>query len=900
MMTIGALSFIAPWALLGLLALPALWWLLRIIPPAPRRIRFPAIRLIMRLVNPEESSAKTPLWLVILRFALVAAVIVTAAHPVLNATNQVDGRGPLVLVVDDGWAAARNWDARRTTLGNLIDQAERDSRAVALVTTAPSASAGRLAVSFMSAGEARERAQALQPKPWPVDRGATEILLADIDARGSAQVVWLSNGMEMGSADDFAAALRRIGTLTVFADLPGALPTVLLPPNADREGLAVTAMRASNGERKSYTIRARDEDGAVLTRRELTIESDEREGTLRLDLPVEIRNRLDQLEIEGQNTAAAVVLVDERWRRRPVGLISDLRRGADQPLLDELFYLGRALDPFTEVRTGPIEDLLKRELSLMVLADPGRLTGTDRTALTQWIETGGVAVRFAGPRLAGDTDSLLPVKLRDGDRELGGALSWTKPATMATFDETSPFAGLTIPKDIRIRRQVLAQPSVDLADKTWARLADGTPLVTAEKMGDGWLVFVHVTANPQWSNLPLSGLFVEMLQQLVQLGRGVAAEGENRVLAPLRSVNGFGHLTSPLPGAQAIAAKDLPSAEPGPTTPPGFYGDETARRAFNLSTSLGALTPIASLGPGVSVQAYEGSRETDMRPWVLTLALLIAIADVVASLALRGLFVFNRAAAAAGLVLLAVAPALAQSGPAATPSLGNADAALNVRLAYIETGDPEIDEATHAGLRGLSFIANSRTAAELAEPMAVDPSTDELAFFPLIYWPVTANAPVIPPTAAARVNTYLKRGGTILFDTRDEGGGNYVGNRLQIMARHLDIPALVQVPSDHVLTKAYYLLREFPGRWTGGLVWIEREGLRVNDGVSSVIVGSHDWAGAWAIDQGNKPLYPVVPGGERQRELAYRFGINLVMYALTGNYKADQVHLPAILERLGQ
>ena len=67
-----------------------------------------------------------------------------------------------------------------------------------------------------------------------------------------------------------------------------------------------------------------------------------------------------------------------------------------------------------------------------------------------------------------------------------------------------------------------------------------------------------------------------------------------------------------------------------------------------------------------------------------------------------------------------------------------------------------------------------------------------------------------------------------------------------------------------------------------------------------MIVGGNDWAAAWAVDDSNRPLYSVEPGGERQREIAYRFGINLVMYTLTGNYKADQVHAPALIERLGQ
>ena len=110
----------------------------------------------------------------------------------------------------------------------------------------------------------------------------------------------------------------------------------------------------------------------------------------------------------------------------------------------------------------------------------------------------------------------------------------------------------------------------------------------------------------------------------------------------------------------------------------------------------------------------------------------------------------------------------------------------------------------------------------------------------------------------------------------------------------------LSAPPDHVLTRAFYLVQDFPGRWTGGQLWVERHEGGVNDGVSSLIIGSHDWAAAWALDDRRRPMFAVVPGGERQREYAFRFGINLAMYAMTGNYKADQVHLPAILERLGQ
>jgi hypothetical protein len=146
--------------------------------------------------------------------------------------------------------------------------------------------------------------------------------------------------------------------------------------------------------------------------------------------------------------------------------------------------------------------------------------------------------------------------------------------------------------------------------------------------------------------------------------------------------------------------------------------------------------------------------------------------------------------------------------------------------------------------------------------------------------------------------SYLRNGGTILFDTRDQSGADAFGFRE--LAEALALPALVPVDANHVLTRSFYLLREFPGRWTGGQIWVEKAGERVNDGVSPVIAGSHDWAAAWAMDEAQRPLFAVVPGGEQQREMAFRFGINLVMYTLTGNYKADQVHMPAIIRRLGQ
>ena len=217
--------------------------------------------------------------------------------------------------------------------------------------------------------------------------------------------------------------------------------------------------------------------------------------------------------------------------------------------------------------------------------------------------------------------------------------------------------------------------------------------------------------------------------------------------------------------------------------------------------------------------------------------------------------------------------------------------------------------AAHVANNSVALADLPRLIREVHETLAtvgtvaVNPAIDELAFFTLLYWPVAPEQPSLSPAAVDRLNAFMARGGTLLIDTRDHGldGGLGTGQqRLAALTRGLDIPPLRPVPGDHVLTRAFYLMQDFPGRYAGGPVWVQDGEDAANDGVSAIIIGANDWAAAWATDQLGRPLVSLVPGGDRQRELALRFGVNAVLYTLTGNYKADQVHVPAILERLGQ
>jgi Domain of unknown function (DUF4159)/Aerotolerance regulator N-terminal len=910
MLSLGSLAFASPWLLSALVALPVIWWLLRVTPPAPRRVPFPALRLLFGLIPREETPARTPLWLIVLRTVLAALVVVGLAHPVINPQAPIGGSGSLIFVIDDGWAAARDWPARRDAAMALLAEAEREDRQIVLVTTAPLASGQKSPpLQPVRAADARAAVQALAPKPWGVDRKAALARLGDLPFAGGTGAVWLSDEVDDGAAKDLAEALSARGGLRYLAAAPADAPRLLAPGGApgERAGkeLSVAVKTLPAPLPRPVTVRASAEDGALLARETATVDAGGTGALVKLTMPSELRSRIARIDIEGEDSAGGTLLIDERWRRRPVGIAAAATPSA-QPLLSETYYLERALDPFTEIRRGPASELLKRELAVLVYSDAGPDSPAEEETVRKWVEGGGVLLRFAGPHLAEQGDHLLPVRLRRGGRTIGGALSWEQPAKLAPFGAESPFAGLPIPPDVTVSRQVLAEPDIDLAAKTWARLADGTPLVTAERQGKGWIVLVHTTANPEWSNLALSGLFVEMLRRIVAISEGVAEAGE-AALPPLETLDGFGRLLRAPPTAQPVPAKDIATAPASPAHPPGFYGTADARRALNLSSGIAELRPIGALPGGIVREPLARRVESDIRPPLLVAALLLALIDLLIAYVLRGLLRRRGKPASRGAAALLLLALVLPTGARADDDFV-VRATSELRLAYIRTGNEEADAKSRDGLAGLTQTLNRRTAVETAEPLAVDVENDELIFFPLLYWPVTADQPTPSAKAVERINRYIETGGTILFDTRDAGestpslggGAAQSAERLKALIGGVKIPPLVPIPPDHVLTKSFYLMHEFPGRWSNGQLWVEPAEDRVNDGVSSVIVGANDWAGAWAIDSDGHPEYAVVPGGEQQREMAMRFGVNLVMYVLTGNYKSDQVHVPAILERLGQ
>jgi hypothetical protein len=638
-LSVGPVGFAMPWLLAGGIALPVLWYLLRTVPQKPIVEKFPAIRLLFNLKSEDQQPANIPLWHRILRMSAAAAIIGGLAQPMLNPDKPLSGTGPLVLVVDNGWSSARGWQSRAEELKMLTERAASEGRSVVTITTAPPSDGGPISVNGpMSASDARRALANIQPQPYPVDRDAAAKALSDANISGNAAVVWLSNGVDDAGTKSLTQKLQELGTLTVLEDSGSAAPRLLVPPDPNSDTITVTVRRPDSSVQDTLTMTAAAEDGSAIDQVRVEFKPGEAEAKATFNVPVEMRNQLARVSIDGENSAGATVLLDERWRRRPVGVIE---AGSDskQPLLNETSYVERALSPYVDLSKGSVDEILKKPQAVLVMTDSVTFDKKTHDKVEEWVEQGGTLLRFAGPRLSSeqtrtDTD-LLPVQLREGARMLGGKLSATQPEKIAPFDENSPFKNLKVPANVMVSGEVLAEPTPDLDEKTWARLDDGTPLVTAAQRGKGWVVLVHTSSNTDWSNLSLSGLFVDMTRAIVQHSQGVATQNKaTQALQPVKVLDAKGQLGNP--GATDRALQ--PGGNVGPQNPPGYYGDDSMRQALNIASSVSEFKKLPDMGNKVERKTYqEATRQTDLSGPVLAGAMALLLADLMIMLSQRGM-----------------------------------------------------------------------------------------------------------------------------------------------------------------------------------------------------------------------------------------------------------------------
>lgn len=938
-MSFFSISFASPLILAALALLPVIWWLNRLTPPKPTQEPFPPFAILLSILKKEDTPAKSPWWLTLIRVLLCAFIILALADPIHNPSQQKQlASGPLVIVIDDGWSSAPDWQKRVNAANVIINEAEQQSLPVLIAK-----SSTELAdLTLDTAIEARKLLAALEP--LPIKSFQSDISAYIQTALGDQSIGTLAVILSPSASDKTSTSLQSLLELgaqdvRIIQSSPTQVAAVRSAKN-NSTYLSANLIRLPSEQDAQFEVTGYDLQSRPLVSSRVTFQSNKNEVEAKLEAPFELLNEVVRVSIEGQNTAGATYLLDDSFRRRRIALFTGNTNDVVNPLLTPSHFITRAVSPFADFidltnisLTSEFETLILNKPSAIILSDIGTLEDTTAQDLTKWVEDGGLLIRFAGPKIAAASEhSLLPVRLRAGERQLGGALSWNEPQPLAQFPTTSPYSGIEISDEIKINRQVLAEPSLDLSDRTWASLTDGTPIVTTQTLGAGRIVFFHTSAETSWSNLPLSGQFSEILRRTINLSRSSAAGStsnqETSFLPPYKMLSSDGKLATASGDANPLEIAENGEVQQQNTVRPGLYGTEDGWQAINLFSEGDELSrpEIPDFDGDMTISELVNTNTFSFKPWLLLAGLCLLFADALIILWMSGALSKRRivnvaTSGTAQILLIAITAGMLISESALAQDTKPNDAYIIERLesttlAYAITGDQQVDNISQLGLNGLSFFLRTRTALEPSNPVGVDVENDDLSFYPLIYWPISDNAVAPSKKAIANIDNFMKQGGTILFDTRDQissfgtsSGGSNRTLKLREILFDLDIPPLEPVPQDHVLTKSFYLLDQFPGRFSGGPLWVEAlapdrdngdRPVHSGDGVSPILITSNDFAGAWALNENRQSVLPMVPQNDRQRTMAFRTGINIMMYMLTGNYKADQVHIPTLLERLGQ
>ena len=939
------LFFQFPTLLLALFILPIIWWLLQVIPPRARVHVFPPVAVLPHLQTRHHETAQSSFWLFLLRCATLFFLIVGFANPYLvHRTSPLPSTGPVLLVIDNSLFSADHWADRLEVARAIITQAAKAHDPVLLIHTTPTTLEDPLLEkkpikppSPQSAATVQPLLTTLHPEPWFPDRGATARLLNALSQKQKkpyAAIFYIADGVATHDDASFRTALQALGSVqdirfpsqTIFALAAPLITSHTLTPSPNIKTLARLLGLPTQNPRHVF-IKAYTRDGSLITVIPVFLPAHATSANITTNLPFELCNRITSLHVQGAIGASAIFLRDSRQMVHPVGLLSTV--SGNTPFLGRDFYLHRALAPLSLLREGSAQQLLTQPLSVLIAPDGSLLEEKTFNRVRDWVQEGGTLIRFAGPLLANrqsyadfsDPDfpskTLLPVPLLEGMRQLNGTMTWNTPQKLAPFRVTSPFYGLTIPSDVTITQQVLAKPTLYLSKHVQARLADGTPLVTYTSLGKGKIILFHVSSTADWSSLPLSGLFVSMLQRLIEQANGVYIPTDTALLSPFLTLNGEGILGTPPSFARGITSHDFTHTLVSLKHPPGLYGDKNHRRALNTTNAFDTLKPEMLCGTRTNPADHHPAQSLGLFCIIIAMALLFFDSFVV-PLMRAGFITFTQQAqkkllflflwglgSSIGGTIGAITPTQAQTWipqwkqQERTPI--TPQAALETRLAYVVTGNQAIDTVSREGLKGLSDFVNAKTSVVLGAPDAVRPGIDDLSYYPLIYWPIPSETH-LSPAAIDALNQFMAHGGVLWIDTQSGMVGSDDQNGVSEILRHsladLRIPPLMSITKHNLLAHTFYLLRDFPGRYAHLPVWISRMKESDNDDISPIIIGFADWAHAWAIDANGNMPYAVIPGGAKQRQQAYRFGLNVVLYTLTGSYKTDQIHIPALLKRL--
>ncbi len=527
----------------------------------------------------------------------------------------------------------------------------------------------------------------------------------------------------------------------------------------------------------------------------------------------------------------------------------------DFPLLDQDYFLKNALQQKSLTLYNKLDRLSQTDM--LILSEEK----ADFSKLPQWVKQGGILLTFANPEITNNTyiKNLLPFPLKQQPRLLSGSLSWTGALNVTQF--TGPLKNIKPYENIKVTQQLLPLNQLTNPKNVWAKLEDGSPFISGHKYGQGYVVHIHVAADARWSSLPLSGALGQIIKQVGQLKQFVSEE-QTKNLPPFWLPNSLLKAQEPLPTVSEDA---------------GFYGYQQVSAVKNTSEDVKKQQQYNQGTPYLFEQKIKSYTAT-----FAFLALVFALLDRLLTSQILHKYSLKKAA-----FIFAILSSFCLLGTKAEAKSIN-EAAYQPQIAYIPTANSTSDRIIESGLNELAEVLRRRTTLDLLPAHKLQP-TDSFGLYPLIYLSVHHKdyKEYIEP-----LRQFIAQGGLLFIDRHSLQGDQSIS--AEKLIQQLGIQNLEVVNNKHTLNRSFYLLR---GTFVGRANYTEDIWQQKNTDSSPVLIAKHDFTSAWA--KNNKGYQKsLLHQYQNAREHSLRFGINLIMYALLGSYKTDQLQTEEIFKRM--
>ena len=893
------ISFGNIFAFSGLITLPIIFLLIKYYPPKPKKRVYSSFFLLKNIINRNTIKTNFPLWLLLFRLLICFLIILFFSDPYFKKDQQTENYENYIIISDNAWSKASNWQNYKNIVKEISLEAENNSKKIHLYL----ASNEDLfdPVIFRSQNEISEYLNKNPPIAKQITRENINEILKMNNFFKTSKVFFIYSNYDSSSKNAQLETLRLIeenNPATIIIN-PVEKITYLKEVAINNEKVEIKIKRIGIYNNQDLTLEIYDKNEDILFKKKYYFNKNVDEFKLIESFPIETINQFFKITILNESHAGAHYYLDDYRKSLSIGIVAENDSFIEKPLLSPIYYLKKSLDKDHIINFAPIDKLIDNNKSIIFLPSDSKLEKSDIQKLKSWIQSGGTLIKFSDKKIVSQKNLYFDgVAYFQSLREIATDFSLQNNLSIKSFEKDSIFSNLKIPADLIFKKQLIIDgfaPDISIL----ASLEDQSPLITMKNLGVGKVILFHITSNNEWSNLPLSSLFRDIISRLLFIPK-LQKYKNSEDLTLKSAINSFGKLAEPLKNYTLRNNFGEIKIYPSSRNPAGIYENENFSIALNLSTNLNTETFLSNSTEKIIIKNNYQKNILKLNSLILSLIFIMFFIDMIISIIMKKNLLQKSMLKNLNLIAFACIIFVICIGQKKIYAEENYN---GIYLAYVRSEDPLLNQIANSGLEKLKEYLIERTSISPKGVKEINLATDKLFYYPLIYWQISEIVPRLNNETIEKIKNYFETGGIILFDFINLSKSFYSESETQLeilksLFSDLGIDSLQQVNKDHTLTRSYYLLDNYPGRFDNKILLIDTENLDKKDGVSSAVVGLNHWIGAWAVDENNYPLYQAVPGGERQRELSFRFGINLIMYALTGNYKSDQIHNKSILKRL--